>query len=55
MAYVKYDSTESINYFEIIISKNLYGDRILYYAVYLAHSYYNGKQIYDGHYSNNSV
>jgi len=54
MAYVKYDNTESINYFEIIILANLYGHRILY-AVYLAHLSYNGKQIYDGHYGNNSV
>lgn len=54
MAYIKYDNTESINYFEIIISANLYGHRILY-AVYLVHSYYNGKQIYDSHYGNNSV
>lgn len=34
-AYVKYDITESINYFEIITLKNLYGYGIILHALYL--------------------
>lgn len=34
-AYVKYDNTKSINYFEIITLENLYGHRIILHALYL--------------------